>query len=323
MKKTFSLIITLYFLFQFTSYAYSQNLGRYTSEIDRNSLEGYLTFLADDITFGRGIGTTGHQIAGTMIREEFKKFGLIPFYDQTFTQSFYKNLSDLKDTVIGRNIIGVVQAQYYSDQYLVVSAHYDHLGVLGGRIYNGADDNASGVAALLNLARLFSEMRAVKEGPRINIIFAAFDGKESNMAGSEDFIRRLPIPEKNILCNINIDQIGSIFAPPGADTNYVLVLGTNRYKDFRRKIDSANRINNLKMDVNYDFYGSPEFAEIFYKSSDQYSFVKKGIPSLLVTSGIHMHTYKPTDDFYFINYPVLANRTRLIFYLINAITTSR
>lgn len=317
MKKSSLLFIILYFLFSGTISTYSQDLNRYTSKIDRNSLEGYLTFLADDKTYGRGMGSIGNQLAGTMIREEFEKWGLIPFYHQTFTQSFKA------DTIIGRNIIGVVPAQYYSDQYIVVSAHYDHLGILGGKIYNGADDNASGVAALLNLARLFSEMRAAKEGSTKNIIFAAFDGKESNMAGSEEFVKSLPIPKKNIICNINLDQLGSIFAPPGADTNYVLVLGANKYKDFKRKIDSANRDNNLNMDVNYDFYGSPAFAGIFYKSSDQNSFVEERIPSLLITSGIHMHTYKPTDDFYFINYPVLANRTKLVFYLIHILTTSQ
>lgn len=314
MKKSSTLFIILYFLLSNPFSTYSQDLDRYTPTINRNTLEGYLTFLSDDLTFGRGIGGTGSQIAGAMIREEYKKYGLIPFYHQTFTQSFKK------DSIIGRNIIGVVPAQYYSEKYIVVSAHYDHLGILGGKIFNGADDNASGVAALLNLARLFSEMRAAREGCKWNIIFAAFDGKESNMIGSEEFLKNLPIPERDIVCNINLDQLGSIFAPPGADTNYVLVLGANKFKDFKRKIDAANRYNNLKLDINYDFYGSPAFAEIFYKSSDQNSFVIKKIPSLLITSGIHMHTYKPTDDFYFINYSVLANRTMLVFYLIQQLT---
>ena len=117
--------------------------------------------------------------------------------------------------------------------------------------------------------------------------------------------------------------MGSIFAPPGKDTNYVLVLGAKRFKDIKRKIDNANRYNFLYLDINYDFYGSPDFEDIFYKSSDQNSFVAKNIPSLLITSGIHMHNYKPTDDFYFINYPVLANRTKLIFYLIHELTISK
>jgi len=285
--------------------------------IEKKTLEGYITFMANDETYGRATGGAGNQLAASMIRGEFEKYGLIPFFHRTYTQSFKTNAT------IGRNIIAVVQAQYYSEQYIVVSAHYDHLGILGGKIYNGADDNASGVAALLNLARVFSEMRANKEGPRKNIIFAAFDAKENNMAGSESFVGNLPIPAKNIICNINIDQLGSIFAPPAADTNYVLIVGANKYKDFKRKIEAADKNGSAHLDINYDFYGSSEFADIFYKSSDQFSFVKKNIPSLLVTSGIHMHTYKPTDDFYFINYPVLTNRTRLIFRLIHQLTLSR
>ncbi len=317
MKKYSALVIILYFLFPRALPAYSQDLHRYDTLIETKSLERYITFLASDETYGRATGGAGNQLAASMIRGEFEKYGLIPFYHQAITQSFSTN------SVIGRNIIAVVPAQYYCEQYIVVSAHYDHLGVLGGKIYNGADDNASGVAALLNLARVFSEMRINKEGPRKNIIFAAFDAKESNMAGSEDFIKKLPVPAKDIICNINIDQVGSIFAPPEADTNYVLILGANKYKDFKRKIEFANKNSSANLYVNYDFYGSSDFAEIFYKSSDQNSFVKKNIPSLLVTSGIHMHTYKPTDDFYFINYPVLTNRTRFLFHLIYQLTLSR
>ena len=83
---------------------------------------------------------------------------MIPFYSQTFTQSF--KLPEGEDGAkFGRNVIGVIPSLYYTDEYILITAHYDHLGILGGRIYNGADDNASGVASLLTIASLFSEMR--------------------------------------------------------------------------------------------------------------------------------------------------------------------
>ena len=83
MKKSSTLFIILYFLSSVPIFTYSQDVSSYASKIDRKSLEGYITFLADDLTYGRGIGSKGHQISESMIREEFKKSGLIPFYHQT------------------------------------------------------------------------------------------------------------------------------------------------------------------------------------------------------------------------------------------------
>ncbi|MCK9628809.1 MAG: M28 family peptidase [Bacteroidales bacterium] len=288
-----------------------------SAQTDSSFLTDMVTYLSDDSLEGRGMGTKGSLMAGTMIARQFEKQDMIPFYHRTFTQSF------LKDTIIGRNIIGVVRARYYSEKYIVVSAHYDHLGILGGKIYNGADDNASGVAILLDLARYFSTLRTEGKGMPVNIIFAAFDGKEQNMAGSESFLNNLPVSKKDIICNINLDQIGSTLAPPAKDSNYVLVLGTKSNAGYKRTIESARTRMNNPIAINYDYYGSATFAEIFYKTSDHYNFAKKGIPALLFTSGIHMHTYKPTDDHYFINFPVLLNRTILIRNLIETIASSR
>jgi len=316
MKKSSVSAVLTFFLFTIPLFAQSQDLKKYTKSIDLIYMKDVLTYLSDDTLEGRGTSTIGQLIAGTMIAREFERNGMIPFYHRTFTQSFQK------DTLIVRNIIGVVRARYYSEKYIVVSAHYDHLGILGGKIYNGADDNASGVAMMMTLAKLFSDMRAAGDGVYTNIIFAAFDGKEHNMVGSDAFVKKLPISKNNIICNINIDQIGTIFAPPTVDTNYVLVLGTKSNRGYKKIVESANINSGSNLSINYNYYGSPDFADIFYKASDQYSFIKAGIPALVFTSGIHMHTYKPTDDYYFMNYPVLFKRTALIFNLINIISSS-
>jgi len=243
--------------------------------------------------------------------------GMIPFYSTTFTQSFkVPNYS-----TIGRNIIGVLPSLYYTDKYIIISAHYDHLGILGGKIYNGADDNASGVTALLTIAQWFSQMRYNREGPRINIVFALFDAKESSLAGSEYFAKNLKIPVSNIKYNINLDQIGCTFAPPGNQENYLLCVADSRIKkDIKQRLDLLNKFYNFNMDIDHSFYGSPAFYDIFFKTGDQYNLSKAGIPSILFTSGIHMHTYKPTDEYYFINYPVLINRIRLIYLLTQELT---
>ena len=310
MKYSPAILILLFLHISFVQFAQVRDISRYASMVSQEKQKGILSFLADDSLEGRATNSKGSLMAVSLATNLFTQWNMIPFYSQTFVQSFKK------DSLIGRNVAGVVLASGYSEDYIVVSAHYDHLGKIGERIYNGADDNASGVTVLLTLAELFSNVR--REMPlKKNILFVLIDGKEHNMAGSKEFLRRLPVPAKNIVCNINIDQIGTIFSPPGKDSSYMIVLGTSGNNGFiRKRLDAAKRFYEFDMAIYYSYYGSPSFSDLFYKTSDQYSFALKKIPSVLVTSGIHMHTYKTTDDYQFINYPVLAKRTQLLFYLI-------
>lgn len=318
------------FLFTATLFALSLTLGnnpalneveqvtKYSSRPDSAKIESTLSFISNNLTKGRLTGTSGNLIVSSFLRDKIASMGMIPFYSTTFSQSFKVP----GDSVIGRNIIGVLPSLYYTDKYIIVSAHYDHLGMLGGKIYNGADDNASGVTALLTIAQWFSQMRYNREGPRVNIIFALFDAKESSLAGSEYFANNLKIPVSNIKYNINLDQIGCTFAPPGDKENYLLYVADSRIKrQIRSKLELLNKFHNLEMDIDHSFYGSPAFYEVFFKTGDHYNLSKAGIPSILFTSGVHMHTYKPTDEYYFINYPVLINRIRLIYLLTHELTT--
>jgi len=311
------LLLFLLLVFSLPMRGQTSELKRIASSFDEEYQRGLLSFFADDRMEGRASNGKGALLTISLVNNLFAKWDLIPFYNSSYVQTFKM------DTLTGRNIAGVILANGYSEEYIVVSAHYDHLGVMNGNIYNGADDNASGVTAVMTLANLFSRLKTSSVHLRKNIIFLLLDGKEHNLAGSEDFLKRLPVPVKKIVCNINIDQIGTTFAPPGTNEKYMLVLGERKNRHIiTTKLDAANRFYETGFDLDYSFYKSPSFAELFFRSSDQYSFAKKGIPSVLVTSGIHMHTYKTTDDHYFINYPVLAERTRLLFYHIYHMTLS-
>ncbi|MBP5302264.1 MAG: M28 family peptidase, partial [Bacteroidales bacterium] len=151
-------LLCLLFLSQVIS-ASAQNTLRYESMIGKEELYETLEYLANDMTEGRATGSKGKHNAEQFIRERFRKYGLKPF-NWNYTQSFRA-----KDTLAVRNVVGVVPANGMSDEYIIIGAHYDHLGVLGGNTYNGADDNASGVTALLDLARVFAKMRADGAGP--------------------------------------------------------------------------------------------------------------------------------------------------------------
>ena len=278
--------------------------------------ERLMTWLAHDMNHGRATGTRDAARVARYIETHFRQYGLEPFCEGSFYQPL---LADSASGTVGRNVIGFVPSAVPSDEYVLITAHYDHLGVLDGNIYNGADDNASGVTVLLNLADMFGTMKKTRTGPDKNIIFAALDAKELNMAGSKALVGRLQEREMtdSIICAINIDQIGTVLEPVHeADTNFVIVLGENTlHKKHRGLIDMCNRYYRLGLDIDHTFYGSEKFTDLFYRLSDQIVFHEAGIPALIFTSGFHRHTYKTTDDPDIISYPVMKKRTLLIFYL--------
>ena len=307
--------VTLMLLFCTSAQGQYKDLERIAASVSEERQKNLLSFFADDMMEGRASNSTGALMTLASVSRLFSEWEMIPFYSQTFIKTF------IRGELTGRNLAGVVLANGYSDEYIVVSAHYDHLGILGGNIYNGADDNASGVTVMVTLAHMFSQFRKSSSHLRHNIIFLLLDGKENNLAGSEEFVKNLPIPASKIILNINLDQVGTTFSPPGKTDNYIMIVGDRKGREMARaKASNARRDSGNIIEPDFTFYGSPSFAELFFKTSDQYNFSKKGIPSLLVTSGIHMHTYKVTDDHYFINYPVLANRTRFLFHLIYQIS---
>lgn len=296
-----------------------RSLGPYTMYeqiVYQAKQERLMTWLAHDMNHGRATGTRDAARVARYIETHFRQYGLEPFCEGSFYQPL---LADSASGTVGRNVIGFVPSAVPSDEYVLITAHYDHLGVLDGNIYNGADDNASGVTVLLNLADMFGTMKKTRTGPDKNIIFAALDAKELNMAGSKALVGRLQEREMtdSIICAINIDQIGTVIEPVHkADTNFVIVLGekTLRRQD-RGLIDMCNRYYNIGLDIDHTFYGSENFTRLFYQLSDQIVFHKAGIPALVFTSGFHRHTYKTTDDPDIISYPVMKKRTLLIFYL--------
>lgn len=284
--------------------------GIWERVISKDKLYDHVWDLSHEVMRGRAIGTRqGHMTAG-MIQDNFRKYGLIP-YNETFTQSFKDN------SIVGRNVIGLIPSLKPTNKYIVISAHFDHIGALNGFVYPGADNNSSGVAALLNLAELFSRMNKAGNGPDVNLIFAAFDGKEASMAGSRYFVNTRRMPKEDILLNINLDQIGSTLEPPAKDTSYLIVLGKHSLPQSKRDLlDYVNLQYNIGLDIHYDFYGSDSFTELIYLISDQASFASENIPALLFTSGMHKHTNKISDRPNTLSFEVLRRRTLLVFYLV-------
>jgi Predicted aminopeptidases len=281
--------------------------------LDTIPLAIHISSLTDTLMEGRASGTVGNVLAGVYISHCFKKYGLSYFTGDSWFQLF-----PVDSSVIGRNIVGMIRGNSRPQEYIVVSAHYDHLGRIQGAIYPGADDNASGVAVLLQMAEMFGKRLREGRGPSRSIIFVAYDAKERDLAGSAYFAGSLGISPKQIMANLNIDQIGCVLEPPHRNERYVLVLGAQRKTDdLALVMDVANRYNRLELDIDYSFYGSENFSKLFFTIGDQVHLDKLGVPSILYTSGIHAYTYKTTDVPALIRYDVLLQRSKLLYLTID------
>ncbi|MFA5444117.1 MAG: M28 family peptidase [Bacteroidales bacterium] len=290
----------------------------YASKVTRKDLDYHIRYLSDSLLQGRETGSPGGSEATLYINNKFKEYGLRPLgtanpyrYNVSYIQGFVCPTGQR-----GRNVIGwIPAAEKESHKYIIISAHYDHLGVIEGIHYPGADSNASGVAALLSLAETFGAATKDGHGLTCNLIFVAYDAKEFSMTGARIFALSLGIPAEQVVLNLNLDQMGTTLAPPGDSRKYILILGAEKVPDhIIRSMDNNNAYYNTGLELDYSFYQSPEFAEIFFTMTEQYFLSLQNIPSLLITSGVNDHTYKPRDTPDIIDLPVLELRTRWLFF---------
>lgn len=324
------MIMVMTFFVCMVSYAQEGSLAQHTAAknlIWENKLDRQVRFLSDTICQGRGTGSRASKEAAFWIEREFKKTGLLKI-DSTYTKHFFAGHGH-----IGHNIIGMLPGSLKTprDRYVIIGAHYDHLGMLDGKIYPGADANASGVTAMLSLAQMFSSMKTLGKGYDSNIIFVAFDAKELSMAGSQalwnmikdgqlhDPVTGETITPDKIRLMVNIDQVGSTLAPLHRNRpDYLIMLGTHSLKrPDQDLLEYCNRRYGLFMDIALDYYGSKNFTDVFYTLSDQKVFVQNKIPAVLFTSGITMNTNKTWDTVENLDMEILKKRIYLIYHWVD------
>lgn len=283
-------------------------------------------FLCDSMCQGRATGTRGNTEAAFWIQRHFRQAGLMKF-GESYAHRIYAG-----NGILGRNIIGMLPGSEHfgRDRYVIVGAHFDHLGILNGSLYPGADANASGTVALVNLAHMLAATRKIGKSHGSNVIFVAFDGKECDMAGSKALWRMIEngelrnpqtgavITKRQIELMVNIDQIGSTLSPVSSGRNdYIIMLGTHSLKPIRRELLAAcNRMFAIDLDISLTYYGSENFTKMFYRLSDQRIFVDNGIPAVLFTSGITMNTNKTRDLPSSIDAEIMQKRIFLMYHWI-------
>ena len=306
--------------------SWSKEREKAKSLITQEKLGREVSFLSDSICQGRASGTKGNLEAAMWIRRKFEEAGLIGMTD-SWTQGF-----SIKNGIRGHNVIGMLPGSKSipCDRYVIIGAHFDHLGMLDGKMYPGADSNASGVTAMTSLAEMFGAMRQMGKISGSNIIFVAFDAKEFDLKGSSalwDMIEygRLRNPltgeavtKDKISLMVNIDQIGSSLAPIRDERkDYIIMLGTSSLKKDRRELlHRCNIEEGIGMDISLDYYGSENFTKIFYTLSDQKVFVEHKLPAVLFTSGITMNNNKTWDRTDNLDLEIYLKRIRLMYHWI-------
>lgn len=213
------------------------------------------------------------------------------------------------------DVLGYLEGTDLKDEFLVISAHYDHLGMNGDVIYYGADDDGSGTTSLLEIAKAFSKAKAEGKGPRRSILFLANSGEEKGLWGSAYYTDHPSFPLDKTTADLNIDMIGRIDPnrQHGDSTNYVYIVGDDKLSsDLHRISETANK-KYTKLELDYKF-NDPKDPERIYYRSDHYNFARYGVPIIFYFDGIHKDYHQPTDTPDKINYDLLAKRAKLVFY---------
>ncbi|MBQ9702312.1 MAG: M28 family peptidase [Bacteroidales bacterium] len=293
--------------------------------LSADSLRASVEYLCAPELGGRATGTDGGRAVADWLEGEFRVLGLRPL-----SGAWMHGFSTSEG--LARNIMGLIPGSYTPSRYVVLMAHFDNLGTLNGRFYPGADANASGVAALLQLARMVTQMNTCHKIYGQGLILVALDAKEKNQGGAErlwqeisagkllDPVSGQAVSPSQISLVVNLDQLGGTQAPLTKGNPRFLMMLSDDATGRRSALESANKDIGLNLELGYDYYGSKDFTRLFYRRvSDQRIFLEHGIPAVMFTSGITLLNNKPTDTPDSLDYEVLRDRVRLIFYWLHKV----
>jgi len=225
------------------------------------------------------------------------------------------NVENTSATISSENVVAFIKGSEKPEEYIVISSHLDHLGVTkDGLINNGADDDGSGTVALFEIAKAFKKAKKEGNGPKRSIVFLHLTGEEKGLLGSKYYTDFNPIfPLSNTIANLNIDMIGRIDPKRKGNRNYIYLIGSDKLSTELHQISEQVNKEFTKIELDYT-YNKENDPNRFYYRSDHYNFAKHNVPVIFYFNGTHEDYHKPTDTPDKINYDLLENRTKLIFY---------
>lgn len=299
----------------------NKTISQYAKTITSEELKQHVYKFSSDEFRGRKSGDIGHNKASNYLKNYYLHENIdTPLGADNYFQNIPKSFFP-EETNSTQNVIAYIKGSEKPDEVLIISGHSDHEGFTKTEIYNGADDNGSGTAAIMEIAEAFK--MADKDGisPKRSIVFLHFTAEEMGLEGSRYYTQYPIFPLENTVANLNIDMIGRIDAKHSKNPNYIYIIGANRLSTELHHISEIANEEFTNLELDYTFNRTEDKNRYYYRS-DHYNFAKKGIPVIFYFNGEHEDYHKPTDTADKINYRLLENRTKLIFatawYLVNS-----
>lgn len=226
---------------------------------------------------------------------------------------FVIKIKNKAQKVSSENVLAYIEGSDLKGELIVVSAHYDHLGMDGNIVFNGADDDGSGTVAVIELAKTFAKAKKEGHGPRRSILFMTVAGEEKGLLGSTYYVKNPVYPLKNTVCDLNIDMIGRLDVKHEKNPDYIYLIGSDKLSSTLHNIsENANKTyTNLELDYTYN---DEKDRNRFYYRSDHYNFAKNGIPVIFYFNGVHADYHKETDEIEKINFDKMGKISHLVFF---------
>lgn len=222
--------------------------------------------------------------------------------------------TEVESTLLqGENVLGYLEGSDLKDELLVITAHYDHIGIHDGEIHNGADDDGSGTVAILELAEAFTKAKLEGNGPRRSILFMPVAGEEMGLLGSSYYTENPVFPLENTIADLNIDMIGRMDEKHEGNPDYVYLIGSDKLSTELHQISEDANTYYSQLELDYTF-NEPNDPNRFYYRSDHYNFAKNNIPVIFYFNGVHKDYHKATDTVEKIHFGKISNITKLIFH---------
>ena len=321
--------ILLNFLLIFSFSSYSQENIKFSKTIQIEDLYKHISVLSSDSLEGRETGKRGQKMAADYIASFFSSIGIPPFKKNTYYQKFkvkserhickcddcdldfFKRIFKSNQTIRGENVLGYIEGSDLKDELLIITAHYDHLGTHDSLIFNGADDDASGVSAALEIAEAFMLAKKSGNGPRRSVLIMPVSGEEKGLLGSRYYTDNPIYPLENTVANLNIDMIGRL-DDWHDNGNYVYLIGSDRLSYDLHQVNEKMNSEYVGLDLDYRF-NEEDDPNRYYFRSDHYNFAKNNIPVIFYFNGVHEDYHKPSDTIEKIDFEKIKVITKLVF----------
>ncbi|MBS1505342.1 MAG: M28 family peptidase [Bacteroidetes bacterium] len=218
-------------------------------------------------------------------------------------------------TIRSENILGYLEGSDKKDELIVVSAHFDHIGVHNGedKVNNGADDDGSGTVSVMQLAKAFAQAKKEGHGPRRSILFMTVTGEEEGLFGSEYYVTHPVFPLANTVADLNIDMVGRRDPQHAGKPDYVYVIGADKLSSELNSINEANNKTYTQLDFDYTYNDESHPDRLYYRS-DHWNFAKNNVPIIFYFDGIHEDYHKPSDEVSKIDFDLLTKRAKAVFF---------